>query len=220
MTKALLLCRTFEADSANSAASLDSQEAALVRDAKQRGYDYEVVREDRTSSPGNASLDELAGILDLLEKHHADVLMAVRMDRLTANSTDAASILQRSAERGWGIILSGEQIDTTADRTPRPYVDKVFAKREREQISARTREGMARRKEEGAIFGRTVDPGFFATYREVLAMVERGQSYNAVARSLNEQNVATAAGGKWYASTIKAMVDSETARRLNSREAG
>lgn len=158
--------------------------------------------------------------LDLLDEHKADVLMAVRMDRLTGGLADAAEIIRRSVDRGWGLILSGEQIRSASGADASRYVDKVFAAREHDVISARTREGMARRKAEGAIFGRSVDPGFIATYREVLAMVGRGLSYNAVARTLNEQNISTAAGGKWYASTIKAMVDSETAKRLGSREAG
>jgi hypothetical protein len=45
-------------------------------------------------------------------------------------------------------------------------------------------------------------------------------SYNAVARSLNQQGISTAKGRTWYASTVKAMVESETAKRITRRQTG
>ncbi|MBD8477703.1 recombinase family protein [Microbacterium sp. CFBP 8794] len=37
---------------------------------------------------------------------------------------------------------------------------------------------------------------------------------NVIARTLNDENVATAKGGKWYPSTVRAIVTSETAKGL------
>ena len=213
MTTALLYCRVSTDDQAENGVSLDAQEQALTMEAARRGYDFEVVREEGRSGKSIEGRDRLVEALDLLDKHRADVLMAVRMDRLTRDVGDVASLMRRSKRKGWGIILSGEKIDTTADGKFRTYLDAALAERERDVISLRTREGMAEAKRQGATFGREVAPEFMDTYKLVLRLVKK-QSMNAVAKHLNDKGIATARGGKWYASTIKAMVTSETAKTL------
>lgn len=140
--------------------------------------------------------------------------MAVRMDRLTRDMGDWSSLVKRSKRKGWGIILSGEDLDTTPDGKFRSYLDAALSERERDMIGVRTREAMAKMKADGYRFGREVDATFLPTYRRVLGMVESGKSLNAVARDLNAQGVPTAKGGKWYASTVKAITTSETAKTL------
>ncbi|MGF2950304.1 recombinase family protein [Microbacterium alcoholitolerans] len=214
MTKALLYCRVSTDDQVENGVSLEAQEQALALEAMRRGYEFEVVREEGKSGKSLEGRDKLAEALDLLDKHKADVLMAVRMDRLSRNVGDVASLMARSKKRGWGIILSGDKLDTTADGKFRTYLDAALAERERDIISVRTKEGMAEKKRQGAVFGRVVDPGFLPTYRRVLDMHRQGISMNAIARTLNDEGVPTAKGGKFYASTIRAMVTSETARTL------
>jgi DNA invertase Pin-like site-specific DNA recombinase len=214
MTKALLYCRVSTDDQVENGVSLDAQEQALVLEAARRGYDFEVVREEGRSGKSIEGRDKLVEALDLLDKHKADVLMAVRMDRLTRDVGDVASLMRRSKRKGWGIILSGDSLDTTADGKFRTYLDAALAERERDVISMRTREGMAEAKRQGATFGRAVDPAFLETYQLVLDRVHSGESMNAVAKNLNDQGVPTARGGRWYASTIKAMTTSETAKAL------
>jgi DNA invertase Pin-like site-specific DNA recombinase len=210
--RALLYCR-----SRASGPDLDEQQRLLVEAALSRGFDYEVVRDDGLESGPDRS-DKLAEALDLLDRHHADVLMAVRLDVVLGGSDAPADLVARSERAGWGIIVSGDGIDTTS-RFGRRLGGLVTAE-ERELISRRTRDAMQRQKAEGAVFGRPVDPGFLVTYRDVLAMVGRGMSYNAVARTLNDQGIPTAKGRTWYASTVKAMVESETARRLERPKTG
>lgn len=209
--KALLYCRA-----QNKAPTLDEQERMLVAAALERGFDYEVIREDG----GADRTDKLTQVLELLDLHHADVLMAVRLDMIVSASDGPIDLMSRSERAGWGIILSGDGIDTTSTSRFGRRIDRLLSLEERELISRRTRDAMQRQKAEGAMFGRPVDPGFLVTYRDVLAMVERGMSYNAVARALNEQGISTAKGRTWYASTVKAMVESETAKRLEPPKTG
>lgn len=215
MTKALLYCRVSTDDQVENGVSLDAQEQALALEAMRRGYDFEIVREEGKSGKSMEGRDKLAEALDLLDRHKADVLMAVRMDRLSRNVGDVASLMTRSKKRGWGIILSGDKLDTTADGKFRTYLDAALAERERDIISVRTKEGMAEKKRQGAVFGRVVAPEFLPTYRRVLDMHANGTSLNAIARTLNEAQVPTAKGaGRWYASTVRAIVSSETAKTL------
>lgn len=213
-TKALLYVRVSTEEQADKGASLEAQEQALMVEAVRRGYDFEVVREEGKSAKSIQGRDKLVEALDLLDKHQADVLMAVRMDRLSRDVGDVAALMRRSKRRGWGIILSGERIDTTPDGEFRTHLDAALAQRERGMIGLRTREGMAQRKAEGQHMGRSVAADFLPTYRRVLAMHADGESLNAIARMLNSEDVPTAKGGKWYPSTVRAIVTSETAKKL------
>lgn len=214
--KALLYCRVSTEDQVENGASLDAQEQALMIEAVRRGYDFEVVREEGKSAKSIEGRDKLVEALDLLDKHKADVLMAVRMDRLSRDVGDVNDIIKRSKRRGWGLILNAEKIDTTPDGEFKVHLDAALAQRERGMIGLRTREGMAEKKRQGwpkGSAGRAVDPAFLPTYKTVLTMAKT-QSYNAIARDLNAKSIPTARGGKWYASTVKAMVESETAKAL------
>ncbi|MEO8527918.1 MAG: recombinase family protein [Pseudolysinimonas sp.] len=211
--KVILYCRTASIERDRVQMTLKAQEEVLIREAAARGFEYTVVRDDVTGGGGHSS-DKLAEVLDLLDQHQADVLMAVRLDWIL-EGMEGASAFDRSQRQGWGIMLSGDCIEkATAKERLGPRLKALSMSEERALISRRTREAMQRQKAEGALFGRPVDPGFVVTYREVIAMVERGMSFNAVARSLNDQGIATAKGRTWYASTVKAMVESETARRI------
>ncbi|MER7447072.1 recombinase family protein [Microbacterium sp. NPDC097977] len=214
-TKALLYVRVSTEEQADLGASLEAQEQALMVEAVRRGYDFEVVREEGKSAKSIQGRDKLVEALDLLDKHKADVLMAVRMDRLSRDVGDVAALMRRSKKKGWGIILSGERIDTTPDGEFRTHLDAALAQRERGMIGLRTREGMAQRKAEGKHMGRSVEVEFLPTYRRVLSMSADGMSLNAIARSLNEEGVPTAKGGKWYPSTVRAIVNSQTAKALS-----
>lgn len=212
--KALLYVRVSTEEQADAGASLEAQEQTLMMEAVRRGYDFEVVREEGKSAATIEKRDKLVEALDLLDKHKADVLMAVRMDRLSRNVGDVDALMRRSRKKGWGIILSGGQLDTTPDGEFRTYLDAALAQRERGMIGLRTREGMAQRKAEGQHMGRSVAADFLPTYQRVLTMHANGDSLNAIARTLNDEDVPTAKGGKWYPSTVRAIVTSETAKHL------
>lgn len=213
--KALLYVRVSTEEQADTGASLEAQEQTLMMEAVRRGYDFEVVREEGKSAATIEKRDKLVEALDLLDKHKADVLMAVRMDRLSRNVGDVDALMRRSRKKGWGIILSGGQLDTTPDGEFRTYLDAALAQRERGMIGLRTREGMAQRKAEGVHMGRKVSADFLPTYRRVLAMHANGESMNSIARTLNDESVPTSKPGKrWHPSTVRAMVTSETAKTL------
>ena len=215
VTTAILYTRVSLAKQVEHGASLPAQEAALVAEATKRGWDYILMSEEGKSAKNLTGRPVLQEAMRLLDAHKADVLMAVRLDRVSRSVSDFAAMMNRATRRGWGIAFTGTSIDTT-DPSGRfsAHVMVAAAEFERALIGARTSEGMQQRKLEGQTFGRVVDPAFKPTYSRVLAMVEQGTSYNAIARTLNTEGVATARGGNWYASTVRAMVTSETAKTL------
>jgi DNA invertase Pin-like site-specific DNA recombinase len=196
-------------------ASLDAQEATLREEAYRRGWAVEIVREEGKSAKSINGRPALTEALTRLDKGEAQYLLSVRLDRVSRSVADFASLIDRARRHSWGIVLLSPNLDLSDPSGE--FVANVLASAaqyERRLISVRTREGMAQRKAEGVTFGRTVNPAFLPTYRRVLAMSAEGITMNAIARCLNEEGVPTAKGGKWYASTVNAMLTSVTANAL------
>lgn len=124
-------------------ASLNAQRAALVAEADRRGWDVEVVAEEGLSGK-SLKRPGLQSALTSHDRGEADVLLAVRLDRVSRSVADFAGLLDRCQRRGWELVLLSPNIDT-ADPAGRftAHVLASAAQYERELISQRTREGMA-----------------------------------------------------------------------------
>lgn len=215
---ALAYCRVSSADQVANGASLDAQETSLRAHAAQLGWEIEILREEGRSGKSLKGRPVLLDALTRLDRREADILLSVRLDRLSRSLIDFSNLYERSTKKGWSIVLPASAIDTSASAGPAgkfsAQIQAAAAELERGLISVRTREALAQRKADGVRLGREVDPKFLPTYRRVLDMRDCGISMNAIARMLNDENVPTAKGGKWYASTVRAIVVSETARTL------
>lgn len=197
-------------------ASLDAQESDLKKEAERRGWAVEIVREEGKSAKSFHGREKLTEALNRLDRGEAQFLLSVRLDRVSRSVADFASLIDRARRKHWGIVLLSPNLDLSDPSGE--FVANVLASAaqyERRLISVRTKEGMAQRKAEGVTFGREVAADFLPTYRRVLAMSAEGLSLNAIARTLNDESVPTAKGGKWYASTVRAILTSETARNLS-----
>lgn len=215
---ALAYARVSTLDQAENGVSLDAQEAMLRDHAKLQGWDIEVLREEGKSAKSLKGRPVLLDALTRLDAGGADILLAVRLDRLSRSLIDFASLYERSDKKGWSIVLPASAIDTSASAGPAgkfsAQIQAAAAELERGLISVRTREALAQRKAEGMRLGRAVSEGFLPTYRRVLDMHADGTSLNAIARTLNDEGIPTAKGKTWHASTVRTIVTSETAKRL------
>jgi DNA invertase Pin-like site-specific DNA recombinase len=214
MTKAIAYLRVSTSDQVEHGASLDSQETTLREEATRRGWDVEIVIEAGLSAK-NMNRPALQGALARLDKGEAQVLLAVRLDRISRSVADFSQLMSRSQKRGWEIVVSGSAVDTTsAGGKFSAHVLAAAAEFERDLISTRTREGMAQRKLEGVTFGRVVDAGFLPTYERVIAMKAAGMNPSKIAATLTAEGVSTARGGAWAPMTVRRMLESETAKAL------
>lgn len=213
-TLALAYCRVSTAGQVEHGASLDAQEATLRVEAERRDWDIEIIREEGKSAK-NLNRPELQEALRRLDKGEAQILLAVRLDRVSRSVSDFAQMMQRAQRRGWALTFTATAIDTTdASGKFAAHIMIAAAEFERDLISARTKEGMAQRKAEGATFGRVVAPEFLPTYTRVLELHSQGMSYNAIAEHFRNMQVPTARGGQWAAATVRRIVLSETAKTL------
>lgn len=204
--------RVSTADQVEHGASVEAQRAALTIEAERRGWRLEIVA-DQGLSAKNLNRPGLTAALERLDRGQAQFLLAVRLDRVSRSVADFAGLLDRAGRKGWGLVLLSPNIDTS-DPAGR-FTANVLASAaqyERELTGARTREGMAQRKLEGAVFGR---PRVMSS--EALEMIvagkQRGDSLRTIAAGLEAAGVPTAHGGaRWHASTIKAALGSAAAR--------
>jgi DNA invertase Pin-like site-specific DNA recombinase len=212
---AIIYTRVSTADQAQNGFSLAKQEADLRAEAERRGWGVVVMAEEGKSGKNVTGRPVLQEALRMLDRGDAQVLMTVRLDRLSRSVQDFAGLLDRSAKKGWGLVMLSPNIDTS-DAAGR-FTANVLASAaqyERELISVRVREGMQQAKSEGARFGFQVAPEFLPTYARVLKMHADGMSLNKIATTLDAENVPTARGGRWAAATVRRIVLSETAKTL------
>lgn len=193
----------------DNGSSLEGQLRALISEAEKRDWDYEIL-EDAGQSAKSLNRPALQVALSRLDRGEADYLMSVRLDRVSRSVSDFAGLMDRAARKGWGIVLLSPNVDTTnpAGRFTANVLASA-AQYERELIGLRTKEGMAQRRLEGVKLGRPSRVG-----KDVLDFIvsarRTGMSLRLIADQLNEAGVATAQGGKkWYASTVKAVLESE-----------
>lgn len=108
------------------------------------------VLSDEGKSAKTLNRPGLQSALRRLDAGEADHLLAIRLDRVSRSVADFAGLLDRSAKKGWGLVLLSPNIDTSnAAGRFTAHVLASAAQYERELIGQRVREGMAQRKAEG-----------------------------------------------------------------------
>lgn len=200
-------------EQADSRLGLAAQEAAIRREVEHRGWDLVALYSD-TCSGGKPLADRAGGeqALDDLRAGRADVLIASKLDRLSRGVADFASVLERSDREGWALLLLdigiGPLDTTNLMGKAQAQMASVFAELERARIGQRTREALAEKREAGWTPGppdhMRIAPALAARIR---SMHEAGESYSAIARTLNGEGVPTARGGAhWYPSTVRGLL--------------
>jgi DNA invertase Pin-like site-specific DNA recombinase len=191
-----------------SGAGLEGQKLFLQAEADRRGMELEVIQEAEAMS-GKAYLKRVALLeaMNRLDQGKAQGLAVAKLDRLSRSVADFLTILERSRKGKWSLVIGDLSLDTS---TPlgeaMATITATFAQLERKRIGERTKEALAVKKSEGVTLGRPrfLDP----TIREKIITSSKldRQSFNAIARDLNSKGIPSATGGKWYASTISAII--------------
>jgi len=217
--KALGYLRVSTEEQADSRAGLDAQRAALEEEARDRGWDLELV-EDAGYSARDLDRPALTEALARLDAHKADVLVVSKLDRLSRSVHDFSGLLERSKRRGWSIVCLDLGVDTT-ERTGRFVANLManVAELERGLISDRTRDALAAKKAAGVRLGRPQSLPL-EVVRRVVAERDAGRTWQSIADGLVGDAVPTARGGTtWRVSTVQAVYKSQAAADL-ARDSG
>jgi len=205
---AVAYCRVSTTEQEVSGHSLDDQETTLRDLAASRGWDVIVVRETG-SGKSLSSRPLLTTALQALDGGTVQVLMAVRLDRLSRSVADFSGLMDRADRRGWDLHVADLGLDTS---TPSgrlvAQVLAATAEHERRLIGERTREGLRAARAKGVRLGRPHTLPSEVRH-DVRTARESGLSLRAIAEDLNARGVPTAHGGsRWHASTVRAVLNS------------
>ena len=206
--KAIAYRRVSTDEQVASGNGLDAQADALDAAIAGRGWELVDTYTDEGRSGGNLRRPALLDALDRLDRGEADVLIASKLDRVARSSLDFASLMDRAKRRGWRIVVLDADVDTTCPSGElMATVVAAFAQYERRLIAARTSDAMQAMKSRGVRLGRPVDLPDDVRNR-IAAERAAGKSLRAIVAELDADNVPTARGTRWYASTVRAVLAS------------
>jgi DNA invertase Pin-like site-specific DNA recombinase len=209
---ALLYARVSTSMQVNDGVSLDVQERQLINAAEFHGFTkWELVREEGRSGKNITGRPVLTESLRRLDAGEAQALFVTRIDRLARSTTDFLSIVDRARQKEWRLIMLDLNLDTaTYQGRFVVTIMSALAEMERGIIAARQKDVHRDRRERGIVWG--VDMGPKNKTPDVLKdriLSERfkGMSYREIAGGLNADGILSQNGGKWYATTVKNIVD-------------
>ena len=146
----------------------------------------------------------LAAALADLDLGRGSVLMEAKLDRLSRNVHDASGLLQGAQKAGWDLVALDAPVDTTTPQgAAMAQVLAVFAELERRLIGERTKAALAVRRSQGVRLGRPRTlPADLVGW--IVAEREAGATWSTIARTLNDEGVPTAQGGRqWHPATLR-----------------
>ena len=207
--RALFYSRVSTGKQARSGLGLDDQTQTMAEAAGLRGWT--VVDHITDAGVSGKSVQARPGLLKALQRldgGEADVLVVAKLDRLSRSVGDFAQLLDRAKKKGWGVVVLDVDVDTT--KAAGEFIVNVLASAaqfERRLIGDRVKAAHAQRRLRGQRAGQRPElPN--ALRQRIAKEIAAGTSLNALAAKLNDEGVATARGGKWYASTIKHVLRS------------
>ncbi|WP_255219212.1 recombinase family protein [Gordonia amicalis] len=205
-------------EQALSGAGLAAQRATIEAEAERRGWKIVTWHADEgVSGKAIGNRAGLASAIAAVESGKAAALVVSKLDRLSRSISDASTMLDRAAKAGWRVFSADLAIDTTTPAGEAAAAMMiVFSQLERRLISQRTKDALAAKKAAGVRLGRPATLPL-EVVDEIVSAHRTGVSINAIARDLTDRAVPTARGGlKWYASTVKAVLDGQDAGQFAS----
>lgn len=198
-------------EQAGSGAGLAAQRQAILAEAKRRGWDEADIGwiEDAGYSGKDLKRPGIVEALRALKSGEAHTLVVAKLDRLTRSMSNFTPLLARAAKERWALIALDLGVDTSSPTgEAMANVVATFAQLERRLIGERTRDALSARRAAGVRLGRPrrLPPSVVARIAE---MRQSGATLQAIADTLNSEEVPTAHGGRqWHASTVRKVVQS------------
>lgn len=208
--KAITYRRVSTEEQAHSGNGLSAQAKAIAQHIESRTWDLaaELVDEGVSGSVAPSSRPALAEALSALKRGEANVLVVAKLDRATRSVADLCELLDLSDRQGWDFVALDLGIDTSTPMgRAMAQMASVFAELERKMIGQRTSDALQALKTSGKRLGRPVE--LDETVRRRIAMEnDEGRSLRSIAAGLNAEQIPTARGATWHASTVSRVLKS------------
>jgi DNA invertase Pin-like site-specific DNA recombinase len=216
--KAVIYTRVSTAEQGKSGLGLQAQLDAVHEFCKKEAIDVIAHFEEVLSGKGFDALDrrpQLQKALALAKKEGASLVVA-KLDRLSRNVAFISSLMETKVS--FVVAQLGKDADSFM-----LHLYAALSEKERELISGRTKAALAILKANGVKLGNKVnldearekshitnrkEAAVFANHvlPTVLQFRNQGDSLPIIARKLNDMNVKTRRGGKWFPSTISNLL--------------
>ena len=202
--------------------SLDAQRAKIQGYCELHGISLARVFEDAGISGKGA--DNRPGLLAALQAvcRARGVLAVYSLSRLARSTRDAIDIAEKLRKSQANLASVSEKIDTTSAIGEFFFtLIAALAQLERDQISERTKAGLAHKRSRGERISRYAPYGFTlgrdgtlvpdgAEQQVVQAIItyrQRGQSYRQIGRELEAGGIRPRSGGKWHPKVLASICD-------------
>jgi len=230
VNKAVLYIRVSTEEQATGGVSLNDQEEKLLAYCKLQGLEaVKVIREEGVSA-GKPLATRPGGqvVLQLVKAGAVNHVIALKLDRLFRDAADA--LITTRAWDNAGIALHlvdmGGQALNTASAMGRFFLNTMagFAELERNLIAERTAAAMKYKKQHKEVYS----PVPFGYDREgdnlqankeeqkAICLIKKwraaGWTLQRIAGELTKRGIKTKRGGKWYAGTIKYILENSLYR--------
>lgn len=222
--KVIAYLRVSTEQQADEGVSLAAQRAKAEQFAEL--YDHEVVCviEDEGASGRSLNRPGLQKALGMLEAGEAEGLLIAKLDRLTRSVGDMAALVQNFFSSRYSLLSVADQIDSSSasGRLVLNVLTSVAAW-EAESCAERTSAALRYKQSQGEYIGgiplgyerdglvlKPVEAEQEIVSR-ILSMREAGATLRSIAETLNEEEVPTKKGGRWYASTVSHVIKREEA---------
>ena len=155
----------------------------IRRIANQRGY--EVVGEFADHASGkDPNRPEWQKVMDLARLHRIDAIMALRLDRVMRSVQHLCRVIEDLKDYKVRLLFSDMEFDPKSPNSVLTInILSSIAQWEREMLSARTREGLARRRTLGVKLGRRTRNDI--PVHKVALMRSQGMSWREIARAVD-----------------------------------
>jgi len=186
-----------------SGLGLEAQRRAILRECDHRGWVLLRFEQDVASGRSTNGRAGLSRALDACASGEVQGLITAKLDRLSRSVVDFGRLIERAQKERWDIVVLDPALDlsTPGGRLCAGVLVQV-AQWEREIIGERIRAALAvSTKKAGR--PRSLDPKIRARIRR---LHRAGHGYSEIARRLNAEEVSTAQGGRWHASTVRKIL--------------
>lgn len=206
---AVIYTRVSTGRQAESGLSLDDQLARCTAAVAARGWTLAAHLTDAGVS-GKRAVNR-PGLIEarrMLAAGEADALVVAKMDRLARSTIDTARILDDSRREGWALVLLDLDLDTSTP-SGELVANVIAATAQYESRIIGERVGMAHRERRARGVRAGSTPELPEPVRRRIADERAaGGSFRAIADRLNADEIPTARGGRWHASTVRHVVQS------------
>lgn len=132
----------------------ENQKRLLIKHAQRQDWDFEIFEETQST---RKSLPIKQKVLTALRQNEFDAILVYRLDRYGRSLTNTVLEIKELVDKGKGFYSLTENLDfSTATGILQFQILSVFAEYERNLISSRTKDGLARVKAQGTKLGRPV----------------------------------------------------------------